>query len=739
MSINKLKNIWVNNDTTNLQGTYGKVSILNDGKTELKSDTVIDTKLSINKDIDTVNDYKLDVNGNVNFTGNLYQNNALFSSGITLAQVQSNQNNFTNNFTVDNRGITGSNITYSSKSIILNTPNTNVADRSNSVVIKDDASRVYFSSNPSDLNSAYINPNSVTGYTYFNQGCVFQSGITLQTNGGVGGTLQVGTAYGGGRVYVYNGNIEIDTSLGTNKFKTNAIEPYTLSSVSTLYSTITNTLNIGNSINTYNVNMYGIWNVLGSIKSNSLTITPTQLGFLNLVSLNQIPTSAINGYGIGFLTSNITSNLTANSQTITPTELGYLSSVTSDIQTQINSKLGSTISQSITANSQSITPQQLGYLSGVTSNIQTQLSNRLTSTITQNITANSVVITPEQLSFLNRVLVSPSVNATLIPQSAISNVSDFVRVDSNVSITGLFSFSANPAFNVNAIQSACIDNETYFRFAETNRDTTIWNTYTFLGNPVFNSNAISDDYLSQNILDLTSASNNFMILYNQYISFNSIITGDIMNLINCNLKMTAGYNIDLNGASIQANGSTIGSVRLSYISTLTSNAQTQINSKLSTSTASTTYQTIANMASYLLSATASTTYQLISNMSNYLTTATADLTYKTINGNAYLTVITSNFTITAPYKDCYSVNNGSTAITITLPTITAANCGIGFLIRRVATSTTTVTFASGDGVQKIYNQNLTVSGATNNSILTSTVYSWKLQSMVASAGVYGWF
>ena len=87
MSVNKLKNGWFSNDTTNLNGTYNKVSILNEGKTELKSDTLINTKLAINKNIDSGNDYKLDVAGNINFTGNLYKNNTLFSSGISLADV----------------------------------------------------------------------------------------------------------------------------------------------------------------------------------------------------------------------------------------------------------------------------------------------------------------------------------------------------------------------------------------------------------------------------------------------------------------------------------------------------------------------------------------------------------------------------------------------------------------------------------------------------------------------------
>ena len=62
MSINKLKNAHFSNDITSLQGTYDNVSILNEGKTELKGDTTIN-KLAINKNIGS---YQLDVNGSIN-------------------------------------------------------------------------------------------------------------------------------------------------------------------------------------------------------------------------------------------------------------------------------------------------------------------------------------------------------------------------------------------------------------------------------------------------------------------------------------------------------------------------------------------------------------------------------------------------------------------------------------------------------------------------------------------------
>ena len=118
MSVNKLKNIWISNDTTNLDGSYNKVSILNEGKTELKSDTLINTKLAINKNIDTVNDYKLDVNGNINFTGNLYKNNAIFNSGISLSDVQGNANSFTNTNTFNSSTTFAGDIIQTNKNII---------------------------------------------------------------------------------------------------------------------------------------------------------------------------------------------------------------------------------------------------------------------------------------------------------------------------------------------------------------------------------------------------------------------------------------------------------------------------------------------------------------------------------------------------------------------------------------------------------------------------------------------
>ena len=438
MSVNKLKNIWISNDTTNLQGTYSKVSMLNAGKTELQDDTLINTKLAINKNIDTVNDYKLDVNGNINFIGNLYKNNTLFSSGISLADIQANQNNFTNNFTIDNRTVSGSVVSVKSKTLILNTPDT--TDVNNYFRVTDDTGRIYFSTYRGDLNDAYVNPNSGTGYTYFNQPCAFQKGVLIQTVGGQGGFINVGGGYGSGLISVNNGIIQVDSTSTNNKLKVNVIDPHNNSVISSIYPSLANTLNIGNPVNTYNVNMYGIWNVLGSI----------------------------NSAGNPYITTNITQNLTANSKTITPAQLGFLNLV---------------------SNQQIPTSAILNYGSGF-----------LTSTISSNLSANGLTITPAQLSFLNKVLVAPSLNAGLIPQSAIGNVADFVKNNANTIITATYTFNANPIFQLSAIPLGAIA-DISINYMDLFNSQSIDGIKTFTSPPVFSGNQITTGTIPVSAID----------------------------------------------------------------------------------------------------------------------------------------------------------------------------------------------------------------------------------------------
>ena len=195
-------------------------------------------------------------------------------------------------------------------------------------------------------------------------------------------------------------------------------------------------------------------------KITNSTITTTELGYLSGVSSN-IQTQLGNKAGSSHTHGNISNGgalsgksmavitdangLITTSSTISTTELGYLDNVTSNVQTQLNSKaasshthgnltnagaLGTANAVAITDGnklltaSTSITTTELGYLDGVTSNIQTQLDNKSGSTHThgnitndgklgtasmvvisdanKNITTSSTISTTE-LGYLNGV------------------------------------------------------------------------------------------------------------------------------------------------------------------------------------------------------------------------------------------------------------------------------------------------------------------------------------------------
>jgi hypothetical protein len=82
-----------------------------------------------------------------------------------------------------------------------------------------------------------------------------------------------------------------------------------------------------------------------------------------------------------------------------------------------------------------------------------------------------------------------------------------------------------------------------------------------------------------------------------------------------------------------------------FTGTVTIPAGASISGYLTTSSASSTYQTISGMSSYLTSVAASNTYQTQAGMSSYLTTSTASSTYQTqANMSSYLTSSTASST-----------------------------------------------------------------------------------------------
>jgi hypothetical protein len=229
----------------------------------------------------------------------------------------------------------------------------------------------------------------------------------------------------------------------------------------------------------------GTTTFLGSIVANSLTISPTELGYLDGVTSNiqtQLNSAVLLSANNAFTgnnsfsgTTTFTGSIVANSLTISPTELGYLDGVTNNIQTQLNGAVFLAGSQTITgsktisgtttftgsiiANSLTITPTELGYLDGVTSNIQSQLNSAVflagsqtisgdktisgTTTFTGSIVANSLTITPTELGYLDGV--------TSNIQSQLNSAG---LLSANNAFTGNNSFSGTTTFTGSIIANA---------------------------------------------------------------------------------------------------------------------------------------------------------------------------------------------------------------------------------------------------------------------------------------------
>lgn len=213
-------------------------------------------------------------------------------------------------------------------------------------------------------------------------------------------------------------------------------------------------------------------------------------------------------------------NISANSLTITPVELSYLSGITGIVATSGNQ----TISGIKTFSSPPVMSGASISSATIPNSALVNGANYITTNLTQTISAvntagSTVTITPAQFAFLNSVLLPPSANAGKIPQSSISNVTDFLKatVAATVSaawsftntltfsgastVNSVFTFNTNPVFNPNAIEASCIDNTTIPRFIENGQTITVPQdinaVYTFNTNPSFNTDAI-DSYWIDN-------------------------------------------------------------------------------------------------------------------------------------------------------------------------------------------------------------------------------------------------
>jgi hypothetical protein len=102
------------------------------------------------------------------------------------------------------------------------------------------------------------------------------------------------------------------------------------------------------------------------------------------------------------------------------------------------------------------------------------------------------------------------------------------------------------------------------------------------------------------------------------------------------------------------------------------------------------------------------------------------------------TVITGTTSLSAPFSAVYSVFNGATAFTITIPQASSANEGVILTFRRASgsTSTTAISLTTIGSTQSIYNG--VNNGTATFTILGSGAYIFRLVS-ITNGSTYGWY
>jgi hypothetical protein len=101
--------------------------------------------------------------------------------------------------------------------------------------------------------------------------------------------------------------------------------------------------------------------------------------------------------------------------------------------------------------------------------------------------------------------------------------------------------------------------------------------------------------------------------------------------------------------------------------------------------------------------------------------------------------ITGSVTITQPFSQIYSINNGTTTpITISIPVASISNAGVILTFRRsnLSTSTTVINITCVGGTQTIYN--LTNTGQTSHGFITSGSYINRITSLYNGTS-YNWY
>ena len=740
-TINKFKNAWVSTDT-GLSGPNQACSLLNEGKSEFKSDVVVDTKLAVSKAIDTAHNYKLDVGGDVNFTGNLYKNGSIYSSGASLSDNNTwtgtntfsslNTSNLTFTNVASNISITNYNFYYATPN--NNTPLFNNVSGTNSIsgwTFTGNNYSIYMCSGPSfspDNRFVPNNPSPSANYLILE---IYSGGTFLMTSSNL--TLQKGeytifwssyfgwintaaviTVTIGGVSFSYNDSQTRNTGLWTSHTFEFAIGTAGTYNITVQYTdtsasgTVLTDACFSNFIITY----YNSIQITDG--TNTSYISPT---LSNLKNPYLVGNTNIVGNGIVKGSLVLSSAYGSNNIPIN-NSFGYSSS-----SNNINCvAIGANIGLTATACANIVfMGNNVGY--GITSSSNTvSIGNNISGANINDVYIGSTI---NSVGSSNNCIIGYNHG---FRQGGIGSYNVCVGTSNFGGYNGFGTYTT-PSYNIAVGSNLFTDGDYYDLY---NIAIGFNNFLTLRGNT---TTTISQDNIAigRNCATTPTNLNNCIFL-----GSNTNVSVDGLNNVVCigygtvcgtSSTIQLGSNSETVAISgnLKSGTSTITPTQLSLLTSVNASAKlptTSINgitNYLLTTTAASTYQPISGMSSYLLSTTAASTYQTITGMSSYLTSSSPTVTNTSqisFDGSA-TTSIANNLSVS-------SINSPISTITINPELrLQSINSTLASTDTLTIGSSTTTTKLNGsnirNNVQKINGYSI-LSGSPNNLTLPLSEY-----------------
>ena len=422
-----------------------------------------------------------------------------------------------------------------------------------------------------------------------------------------------------------------------------------------------------------------------TITANSLTISPQQLSFLNQVNIsNQIPSTAIDGYGTGFLSETSDSTITG-------------------IYTFSTNPILNTAALPITVLNGSI-----------------------------NLTRNNTTST---FSAVKTFTSNPVFNTGGIALASISGSANITLNNTTSTISAVKTFTSNPVFNTNAIPVTSLQDSgtryptfvrkiTYFGYLAANQIATTITTAT-------NVVAIGDGALQnlssgQYTTAVGSGAGNGHDAGNfcSYFGYNAgaANTGSEATIIGSNTctSQTSIPGATVVGFNSNVTDGTVNSFSFGINNSVTASGGGAIGNGITNNTANRIHIGLG-VNEVFVGGTLNVNNQIINDVSP--------------------TVITANTTI--PNTDnyaIYSIRNAA-GLTITLPTLTSGRIGQSFLFRRVKGSALAsgIVFNCGTAGNLIYAANSVTGSSTTNLIANVTSISFVCLSDGQASPEIGWY